>query len=206
MSTNVSVDASFVEKVTDFDNKIRSDIWRPNWRCSAIGTSCAGKSVFLERLVTQIDILLGKKDYFSKIRIFYSIYNEQIQNWLIKFPNAEIYNNDPSLMLNEISGEQKTNRLCELWIIEDFMGSFAGTKSNIYELFTKGSHHLNLSIFCTSQMTFLSGSMNQMRIMTNNSTHILLFPNWRCVFNYWCHHSQRWLVFFVLVIKQRPIY
>jgi hypothetical protein len=65
-----------------------------------------------------------------------------------------------------------------LFIIDDLM-SECGSNKCMTELFTRGSHHLNLSVMFITQNFFFRG--NQMREITLNSHYIILCKNRRDV-------------------------
>ena len=69
--------------------------------------------------------------------------------------------------LNEFNGKERT-----LLIIDDFMSEAGG---EITKLFTKGSHHRNLSIWFIMQNIFHKGK--EIRTITLNAHYLIMFKN-----------------------------
>lgn len=61
------------------------------------------------------------------------------------------------------------------WIILDDLMSDAGNSKIISELFTRGSHHRNISVILVSQNLFFQGK--EMRTISLNCHYIVLFKN-----------------------------
>lgn len=61
------------------------------------------------------------------------------------------------------------------WVILDDLMNDAAQSSEISDLFTKGSHHRNLSVILITQNFFAHGK--QMRTISLNSHYIVLFKN-----------------------------
>lgn len=127
------------------------------------GPSKSGKTFFLK------DLLKYKTEMFStvpdKIVWFYGIYQNLFQEIAdVTFVEGFPTNYQDYLGVNT------------LFIIDDLMAECANDKRLTY-LFTKGSHHLDLSVIFITQNFFHKGG--EMRDVTLNAQYLLLFKNRR---------------------------
>lgn len=133
--------------------------------CVVAGPTGAGKS-FLIR-----DFLKYKRELFSpvpdKIVWFYGIY----QPLYDEIPEVTFVEGLPSKYQEHLGTRT-------LFIIDDLM-SECGKDKRLTQLFTKGSHHLNLSVFFITQNFFHKGK--EMRDITLNAHYLIMCKNRRDV-------------------------
>lgn len=127
------------------------------------GPTKSGKSFFLR------DVLYYRKHMFNpkidKVVWFYGIFQELYN----KIPHVEFVEGFPSNYRDYISGNT-------LFIIDDLMSECANN-TELTSLFTKGCHHLNISVIFITQNLFHKGS--QMRDVSLNAEYLMLFKNRR---------------------------
>ena len=127
------------------------------------GPSQSGKSYFLTQLLKFRKRMFNPK--IDKVIWFYGIY----QSLYEKIPNVVFVEGLPENFQDYLSGNT-------LFIIDDLMQE-CGHDKRLTMLFTKGSHHLNLSVIFITQNLFYKGS--QIRNMSLNSQYLILFKNRR---------------------------
>lgn len=131
--------------------------------CTAVfsGPTGSGKTQLVKNIILSIILLMVPAPL--KIIWYYSEYQAQLVaeiGHLVEFREGL-----PDL--DEFTGEVPT-----LIIVDDLM---AEANSEITKLFTKGSHHRNLSIFFLMQNFFHQGK--EIRTITLNAQYIVLFKN-----------------------------
>lgn len=123
------------------------------------GPSGSGKTTFLEKLIENKDILISK----SIKKIIWCYGEEHAKP---SFSNVEYFKGIPDNFDNEENDPV-------LVILDDLMmGAF---NKQICELFTKGSHHRNLSVIVVTQNIFHKSSHT--RDISLNSKYIIVFKN-----------------------------
>lgn len=122
------------------------------------GPSGCGKSVFVYNFLKYVDIVCNAK--FSKITWCY----DEMQP-LYNLDYVYYHQGIPDLTM--FSGDQP-----ELIIIDDLMREADG---RIVDIFTKGSHHRNLSVFYITQNLFHQGKGQ--RDISLNSSYLIFFKN-----------------------------
>lgn len=129
----------------------------------AAGPTGSGKSWFVR------DVLRFKQEMFSivpdKIVWFYGIY----QPLYDEIPDVTFIEGLPS-------NYQDLLGVNSLFVIDDLMSECANDKK-LTHLFTRGSHHMNLSVIFITQNFFHKG--REMREITLNSHYLLLCKNRR---------------------------
>ena len=132
------------------------------------GPTGSGKSTFIFRILENVSVMF--KDKVAKIFYFYKVWQslfERIQNRNVTFikglPNEDI--------IEKIS-DSKHNLL----ILDDMQMS-ALNSSFIANLFSRESHHKNLSVFLVLQNFFHQGKYG--RDISLNSYYLILFRNKR---------------------------
>lgn len=126
------------------------------------GPSGCGKTTFISNLIKSIDLLIDKP--IQKI-----IWCNNETNALpkkINFSNIEYINGVPETVNNEMNEPI-------LIILDDLMLDAYNAK--VCELFTKGSHHRNLSIILINQNVFHQGKFS--RDISLNCKYLVLFKN-----------------------------
>lgn len=121
--------------------------------------SQAGKTVFTFKLLEHARTLIYPP--VDKIVYCYSEY----QNTFEQYPNITFHEGIPDFQ--QFEGKQSV-----LLILDDFMEQ---TTQDFSNLFTKYSHHRNISVIYMTQNLFYNGKHN--RTMNLNSHYIVLFKN-----------------------------
>lgn len=133
--------------------------WKHPWTALVSGPSQAGKSVFVKKFLQHLDTLSDTK--FSRIYLYYGewqpIYTQLPGD--IEFresiPKTDDFSNDDGP---------------KLVIIDDLM---AESGKEVVKIFTKTSHHRDLSVFFITQNLFHQGQ----REISLNSNYIVVFKN-----------------------------
>ena len=137
----------------------------PTWShpFSAIisGPSGCGKTNFTLRFIDHLGYMV--KPAIEKIIWCYGIYQEIFD----KYTQVQFHEGLPDLSI--FDGKQKT-----LLILDDLMSE---TDERVTKLFTKISHHMNVSILYLTQNLFYSGKHT--RTISLNAHYFVLFKNVR---------------------------
>jgi hypothetical protein len=128
--------------------------------CVVSGPTGAGKTELIKNIIVNSKHIIDLPP--EKIIWFYAERQPQLE---FALPNVEFRNEMPNL--DEFNGMLRV-----LIVIDDFMSE---ANAEITKLFSKGSHHRNLSIFFLVQ-NFFHGN-KQMRTITLNAHYIILFKN-----------------------------
>ena len=129
------------------------------------GMTGSGKTVLLRQLLQDNKYTLsglGPIKILWSYGVWQDLYNQPIDGIEVNYLEGLPSQDDLSLM--------KPNIL----VIDDLMTELGGNK-NLANLFTKGSHHNNLSIFFIVQNLFHQGP--QMRTISLNSHYMILMKN-----------------------------
>jgi hypothetical protein len=127
------------------------------------GPTGSGKTLWVKKLIDNINYICDKPP--QRITYFYGEYQPIFSN----FHNVNFIQGLPDNYLSSFSGQYP-----ELVIIDDLM-SESSKSELVSNLFTKGSHHRNLSIILITQNFFMRGK--ESRNITLNSHYIVLFKN-----------------------------
>ena len=135
--------------------------------CLVVGPTKSGKSHYIYKLLKHVDQVITPPP--QEIYFVYSewqpLYDEMVRN----IPNLKMLEN--TVNLNELKEDISKPRLM---ILDDMMSEMAADKKGaLNTLFTKGSHHWNLSIIFIVQNLFFGGLRNS-RL---NSHYIFLFKS-----------------------------
>lgn len=135
--------------------------WEHPWAALVAGSSGAGKTTFIKRFLRHLEAMSDTK--FCEIILFYSewqpVYNELAELRKIDFREGLPRGDD----FPENAGPK-------LVIMDDLM---AETDKNVVNIFTRASHHRNLSVFFLTQNLFHRGQ----REISLNSNYIVVFKN-----------------------------
>lgn len=148
--------------------------WKHPWTSIVCGPTGCGKTIFVKTLLRYLPEMADVR--FGRILFYYGEWQEayrELQRELtttttttckLEFreglPRPEDYSNDP---------------LCpKLIIIDDLMRESSSCEV-IVDLFTKGSHHKNLSVILISQNLFHQG--RGQRDISLNANYIVVFKN-----------------------------
>lgn len=142
--------------------------WRHPWTSLICGPTSSGKSVFVARFLKHLEIMSDTK--FDRIVVYYSefqpSYRELGENVEFRegLPHASDWAGDIG---------------AKLIIIDDLMAEASSTSggSVVANLFTKGSHHNNLSVIYIVQNLFHRNKWQ--RDISLNSHYIVVFRNLR---------------------------
>uniref|UniRef100_A0A158P4C4 AAA+ ATPase domain-containing protein n=1 Tax=Tetranychus urticae TaxID=32264 RepID=A0A158P4C4_TETUR len=124
------------------------------------GPTGSGKTEFVRKLIIKRETICDPAP--ERIIYYYSEYQEIFDSML----NVEFVKGLP----DEIKLDKRPT-----WIIFDDLMYEASNSKLIAELFTKGSHHRNLSIILICQNFFMRGA--ESRNISLNSQYIVLFKN-----------------------------
>jgi Cdc6-like AAA superfamily ATPase len=127
------------------------------------GPTGSGKTFFIKRLLEKVKTITNKPP--KNITYFYGEY----QPLFSQIKNVNFVQGISESYLEAISGD-----FPEWIIIDDLMVESANSKL-ISDLFTKGSHHRNLSVILITQNFFIRGK--ESRNITLNSHYLVLFKN-----------------------------
>ncbi len=130
------------------------------WTGIVSGPTSCGKTFFMKTFIDNISLLVDKK--IDRIIWYYDEYQP-----LYDKIKAEFKQGFPDL--NDFDGRQST-----LIILDDLMRE---TNSHIVDIFTKGSHHRNLSVFYITQNIFHQA--RGQRDISLNTHYLVVFKNAR---------------------------
>jgi hypothetical protein len=123
------------------------------------GPTSSGKSVFTFRLITEANKQITPPP--EKIVYCYGEYQTEFK----KYPWVTFKEGSPDV--SEFDGSQRT-----LLILDDLMTK---TNNDVSDIFTKISHHRNVSVIFLTQNLFYQ--TKQSRTMSLNSHYLVLFKN-----------------------------
>lgn len=136
---------------------------------SVSGTSGSGKTTLLRK------ILLNKQQMFEdppkRILYCYGIWQDLFSRMEKEIPDIEFHRGVPSEECIRSFGCSKEHGIV---ILDDLMSEISGN-NNVQSLFTRGSHHLNLTVIWLSQNLFAQGKA--MRTININTHIIILLAN-----------------------------
>jgi hypothetical protein len=127
--------------------------------CIVAGPSGSGKTVFTTKLIENASTLLEPPP--QRILWCYGVY----QNFFNNIKNVEFHDGLPDL--ETFDGVQRT-----LLILDDLMHE---TDDRVSQIFTKISHHKNVSVLYLTQNLFYGSKQN--RTISLNSHYLVLFKN-----------------------------
>ena len=136
--------------------------------CVISGPTGSGKRVFSKRLFTSQGIIDPPPD---NIIWYYGEYQDAYHHMASLVPEILFVEGIPDNLLQSLDRTQRN-----IIVIDDLM-SESGNNKKVSELFTKGSHHRNLSVILILQNLFYRGK--EMRTISLNSHYMVLFKNSR---------------------------
>ena len=131
--------------------------------CLICGPTQSGKTEFTFKLLKNLGTLVSPVP--ERVIWCYGEYQEKLKN----LPDSILFSDSISNAIEQID---RTKR--NLVILDDMMDE-AGNASEVSELFTKGSHHRNLSVILIVQNLFHQGK--KMRTISLNAHYLILFKN-----------------------------
>ena len=132
----------------------------------ASGSTGSGKTEWIKKLL-QNTLIINPPP--QKIVYFYSIWQKAYDEMRAFNPDITFIEGVPTVFP---TGLQR-----ELWILDDLQAEIEDSKDVIVNLFTKGSHHKNVSIVLILQNFFNKGK--SIREITLNAHYLVLFKNVR---------------------------
>lgn len=135
------------------------------WRMLLAGPSMCGKSSFIYRLLTHADELIDNPPQY--VLYHYGEYQPLYTKMATEMNHIKFFEGVPQDMESQIDSSRPG-----LIILDDLIKEVADTKW-LTGLFTKGSHHKNISVLLVSQNLFEKG----LRTPSLNCDYITLFKN-----------------------------
>lgn len=135
--------------------------------CLISGPSQCGKTFFLKVILRRPELYIHPAP--QRVIWCYGIHNEAQMSEIAKTCPIPVDFTPELPRLSDLTPDIRT-----LIVIDDQMHT-AGRSSEVADFFTKGSHHLNASVFLVLQNFFHHGK--RMRDIQTNSNYLLLFNN-----------------------------
>lgn len=163
-----TVSAAIAEKRVHVKMDVR---WKHPWTALICGPTGCGKTVFVRRFLNQLTLMSSVT--FDRILFYYgdtldpdtlALHNKTDS----KLPNIEFHEGLP-----QSEDYSRDNHLKKLVIIDDLMRE--SSNNTIVDLFTKGSHHKNISVIFITQNIFHQGQGQ--RDISLNANYIVVFKN-----------------------------
>jgi hypothetical protein len=137
--------------------------------CMAAGPTSSGKTVLVRRILKHHkSIIYFKGMSIEKLKVFWA-YGQWQNLYKEEIPNVEMRYVEGLPSEEEILSDKP-----HIIIIDDLMSEL-GSDKKLTNLFTKGSHHNDISVIFISQNIFHQGS--QMRTISLNCHYMLLMKN-----------------------------
>ena len=137
------------------------------YTCLIAGPTSCGKTQFVKKIIEEGEHVVNGSA--EKIIWLYGEYQPAYMELSSKFPHILFIEGIPE-NLNEYIDPKFRN----LIVIDDLM-SETGSDKKVTNLFTKGSHHRNLSVILLLQNLFFNGK--ESRTISLNAHYIVLFEN-----------------------------
>ena len=129
------------------------------------GPTGSGKTVFISKLIDNLHQMINPVP--ERVIYCYSIWQDTFMQILKSNPQVEFVQN--LIPTDEIDGKKRN------FIILDDLMDESKDDVNVSNLFTKGSHHKNISVFFMSQNLFVQGKHT--RTISLNSHYLVVFKN-----------------------------
>ena len=141
---------------------------RHPFTCVIAGPTPSGKTRFTKRLILAEGNKLIEPP-IENIIWCYGEYQDAYDHLASLVPQIRFVEGYPDDLLQSLDRRQRT-----LVVIDDLM-SESGNNTKVTELFTKGSHHRNLSVILILHNLFYKG--REMRTISLNAHYMVLFKN-----------------------------
>ena len=136
-------------------------VWKAPFTCLISGPSGCGKTEFTIRLIENASKTISPPP--SQILWCYGVYQEAFN----RLKDVEFHEGLPDL--STFDAQQST-----LLVLDDLMHE-SPKDDRVSKIFTKISHHMNVSVLYLTQNLFFSGKGN--RTISLNSHYLILFKN-----------------------------
>ena len=137
--------------------------------CMVAGMTGSGKTVWVQSLLTQAYRMINLPP--ERIVWCYSQWQPAYMDMLVTIPNIEFVKGIPTALEQDAYFNVNKRNL----IVFDDQMIDAGKDKRIVNLFTRGSHHRNLSVIYIVQNLFHQGKGS--RSISLNSHYLVLFKN-----------------------------
>ena len=137
------------------------------------GPSGCGKTTFVEHLIDRADI--GCFPPPNRILFYHSMEQRAYDSIKFKHPDLVQFIKGMPPSADDLASDPSFNRDEPKWIIIDDQMDVADKSPELTTLFTKGSHHLNVSLIFITQ-NFFSDS-RQHRTNMRNAHYLVIFKN-----------------------------
>ena len=137
------------------------------YTCLVAGPTSCGKTQFVKKIIEEGEHVVNGSA--EKIIWLYGEYQPAYMELSSKFPHILFIEGIP-----ENLNEYIDPKFRKLIVIDDLM-SETGSDKKVTNLFTKGSHHRNLSVILLLQNLFYNGK--ESRTISLNAHYIVLFKN-----------------------------
>lgn len=127
------------------------------------GPTGSGKTVFVRNMINKSEHICDPAP--AKITYFYGEY----QSLFNSMPDVNFYEGIQDEIIQRIGGIEPE------WIVIDDLMLEAANQSIVSNLFTRGSHHRNISIILITQNFFMKG--RESRNISLNSQYVVCFKN-----------------------------
>ena len=145
--------------------------FRHPFTCMVSGPTSSGKTILVRRLLKSFDLLFNFNEKVKKLKVLWaygqwqSLYEKTISKYVVV---KYVY----GLPSEEEILEDKPHII----IIDDLMSELGGNV-NFANLFTRGSHHMNISVIFISQNLYHKGP--QMRTVSLNCHYYIIMGSLR---------------------------
>ena len=160
--------SNFAPVIPMAQEKCRFQLVHP-FTCMVAGMTGSGKTVWVQSLLQQAQTVIDQPP--ERIIWCYSQWQNAYTQLLMMIPTIEFVKGIPESLENDSYLDINKRNLI---VIDDQMIE-AGKDNRIVNLFTKGSHHRNLSVIYIVQNLFHQGKGN--RSISLNSHYLVLFKN-----------------------------
>lgn len=158
------------------------------FRMMIVGPSCSGKTCFITKIIKEKLISTAPKEVYvfcgeqgqGEYRKWNEIFAREYRGTTVEYndtlPDAAWYESLQRRQMREGGEHDERVKTPRLVVIDDMMEA-AANSSTVMNLFTRGSHHQNMSIILLMQNLFPKGS--SMTTISRNAEYMVLMKNSR---------------------------
>ena len=141
------------------------------------GPSCSGKTFFLKKILSEKEYLRKFfKKPVTKIVWYYKIWQPDYEELQRKNSVIEFHAGIPEEGISKHFPKPHPEGTTAIVVLDDLMKE-GSSDSKVLDIFTKESHHLNITCFMILQNVFFQGKYSV--DIKRNATYIILFLNCR---------------------------